>query len=116
MEVTNRGRICRISHKGDRDRYPIAGCDRDQYPISGSGRALQLIWGVIRSWKVGVAGRKQRSRTLSKPKIATTPISKYFDPDQTPAIVVYASKWAVSAALLQKHEKVYWPVTVQAVR
>ena len=26
-------------------------------------------------------------------------------------IVVYASKWAVSAALLQKHEEVYWPVT-----
>ena len=25
-------------------------------------------------------------------------------------IVVYARKWAVSAALLQKHEGVYWPV------
>ena len=25
-------------------------------------------------------------------------------------IVVYASKWAVSAALLQKHEGVYWPI------
>ena len=26
-------------------------------------------------------------------------------------IVVYASKWAVLAALLQKHEGLYWPVT-----
>ena len=26
-------------------------------------------------------------------------------------IVVYASKWAVSAALLQEHDGVYWPVT-----
>ena len=25
-------------------------------------------------------------------------------------IVVYASKWAVSAALLQEHEGVYWPI------
>ena len=24
--------------------------------------------------------------------------------------VVYASKWAVSAALLQEHDGVYWPV------
>ena len=26
-------------------------------------------------------------------------------------IVVYASKWVVSAALLQEHDGVYWPVT-----
>ena len=25
--------------------------------------------------------------------------------------MVYASKWAVSAALLQKHEGVYWSIT-----
>ena len=25
--------------------------------------------------------------------------------------MLYASKWAVSAALLQKYEEVYWPVT-----
>ena len=48
--------------------------------------------------------------TSLKTKIATTPILKHFDPDRPPAIVVYASKWAVSAALLQEHDDVYWPV------
>ena len=35
--------------------------------------------------------------TMLKAKIATTPILKHFDPDRIPVIVVYASKWAVSA-------------------
>ena len=49
--------------------------------------------------------------TLLKAKIASTSILKHFNPDRPPVIVVYASKWAVSAALLQEHEGVYWPVT-----
>ena len=49
--------------------------------------------------------------TLLKAKIATTPILKHFDPDRLPVIVVYASKWAVSASLLQEYDGVYWPVT-----
>ena len=49
--------------------------------------------------------------TLLKAKIATTPILKHFNPDRLPVIVVYASKWAVSAALLQEYDGVYWPVT-----
>ena len=49
--------------------------------------------------------------TLLKEKIATASILKHFDPDWPPVIVVYASKWAVSAALLQEYDGVYWPVT-----
>ena len=49
--------------------------------------------------------------TMLKAKIAQTPILKHFGPDRTPVIVVYASKWAVSAALLQNYDGVYWPVT-----
>jgi hypothetical protein len=49
--------------------------------------------------------------TMLKAKIVSTPILKHFDPDRTPVIVVYASQWAVSAALVQEHEGVYWPVT-----
>ena len=49
--------------------------------------------------------------TMLKDKIAKTPILKHFDPDRIPVIVVYASKWAVSAAFLQEHDGVYWPVT-----
>ena len=48
---------------------------------------------------------------MLKSKIATNPILKHFDPDRIPVIVVYASKWAVSASLLQKYDGVYWPVT-----
>ena len=49
--------------------------------------------------------------TRLKAKIAATPILKHFDPDRPLVIVVYASKWAVSAALLQEHDSIYWPVT-----
>ena len=49
--------------------------------------------------------------TLLKAKIANTPILRHFDPDRPPVIVVYASKWAVSAALLQEYDGIYWPVT-----
>uniref|UniRef100_A0AAV1TTL7 Reverse transcriptase domain-containing protein n=1 Tax=Peronospora matthiolae TaxID=2874970 RepID=A0AAV1TTL7_9STRA len=40
--------------------------------------------------------------TMLKAKIATAPMLKHFDPDRSPVIVVYASKWAVSAALIQE--------------
>ncbi|KAL4109211.1 hypothetical protein PRIC1_000914 [Phytophthora ramorum] len=49
--------------------------------------------------------------TMLKAKIVSTPILKHFDPDRTPVIVVYASQWAISAALVQEHDGVYWPVT-----
>ena len=35
------------------------------------------------------------------------PILKHFDPDRIPEIVVYASKWAVSASILQEYDGVY---------
>ena len=47
---------------------------------------------------------------MLKAKIATTPILKHFDTDRIPVIVVYASKWAVSASLLQEYDGVDWPV------
>uniref|UniRef100_A0AAV1V6Q6 Reverse transcriptase/retrotransposon-derived protein RNase H-like domain-containing protein n=1 Tax=Peronospora matthiolae TaxID=2874970 RepID=A0AAV1V6Q6_9STRA len=49
--------------------------------------------------------------TMLKAKIATAPMLKHFDPDRPPVIVVYASKWAVSAALIQEYDGVYHPVT-----
>ena len=51
------------------------------------------------------------SFTMLKEKIAKTPILKHFDPDRPPVIVVYASRWAVSTALLQEHDAIYWHVT-----
>ena len=48
--------------------------------------------------------------TMLKAKIATAPMLKHFDPDRPPVIVVYASKWAVSAALIQEYAGVYHPV------
>ncbi|GMF48476.1 unnamed protein product [Phytophthora fragariaefolia] len=42
--------------------------------------------------------------------IASTPILRHFDPDRAPVVVDYASKWAISASLMQEHGRVYWPV------
>ena len=47
---------------------------------------------------------------MLKAKIATTPILKHY-PYRLPVIVVYASKWAVLASLLQEYDGVHWPVT-----
>ena len=49
--------------------------------------------------------------TLLKAKIATTPILRHFDPDRVPVIIVYANRWAVSAAVVQDHDGTYQPVT-----
>ena len=50
---------------------------------------------------------KDRIAFMLKAKISSNPILKHFDPNRTPVIV----KWAVSAALLQEHDGVHWPVT-----
>ena len=76
----------------DRDQDKNAGGDQD----AGNGSR----------WKKAVI-----AFTLLKEKIAKTPILKHFDPDRAPVVVVYASKWAVSAALLQEYDGIYWPVT-----
>ena len=48
--------------------------------------------------------------TMLKAKIAQNPVLRLFYPDRRPVTVVYASKWAVSAALLQEVHGVNWPV------
>ncbi|POM78907.1 LOW QUALITY PROTEIN: Reverse transcriptase [Phytophthora palmivora] len=47
-----------------------------------------------------------------KEKIVATPTLRHFDPSQIPVIVLYANKWAISAALMQEYDGVYWPVTL----
>ncbi|POM65108.1 LOW QUALITY PROTEIN: Reverse transcriptase, partial [Phytophthora palmivora] len=49
--------------------------------------------------------------TTLKNKIVNAPIVQHFDVDRQPVVVVYASKWAISAALMQEHDGVYKPVT-----
>ncbi|POM57599.1 LOW QUALITY PROTEIN: Reverse transcriptase, partial [Phytophthora palmivora] len=46
-----------------------------------------------------------------KNRIVNPPILQHFDVDRQPVVVVYASKWAISAALMQEHDGVYKPVT-----
>ncbi|POM67692.1 Reverse transcriptase [Phytophthora palmivora] len=46
-----------------------------------------------------------------KYKIVNAPILQHIDVDRQPVVVVYASKWAISAALMQEHYGVYKPVT-----
>uniref|UniRef100_H3H554 Uncharacterized protein n=1 Tax=Phytophthora ramorum TaxID=164328 RepID=H3H554_PHYRM len=54
--------------------------------------------------------RAKTAFNLLKSKLVTTPILRHFDSDRQPVIVVYANKWAISAALVQEHEGTYWPV------
>ena len=51
---------------------------------------------------------------MLKDKIAKSPNFKEFDPDRPPVIMVYASKWAVSADFLQEHDGIYWPVVLRS--
>ncbi|OWZ15960.1 reverse transcriptase [Phytophthora megakarya] len=45
--------------------------------------------------------------TILKAKIVSAPILKHFDSDRPLVIVVYANKWAISAALMQEHDGVF---------
>ena len=110
MESSGRDRSCHIINNEDHDLYPISGDDLDLYLISGGDRVLFPIS------KGDQTGRSRREKakiafTFLKKKIATTPILKHFYPVRPPAIVYNASTWAVSAALLQKYEGLYWPIT-----
>ncbi|KAE8986765.1 hypothetical protein PR001_g19397 [Phytophthora rubi] len=55
--------------------------------------------------------RSMTAFTVLKDKLVRAPILRHFDPDRRPVLVLYASKWAISAALMQDHDGVYQPVT-----
>ncbi|KAE8969380.1 hypothetical protein PR001_g27514 [Phytophthora rubi] len=55
--------------------------------------------------------RAMTAFTVLKDKLVRAPILRHFDPDRRPVVVVYTSKWAISAALMQDHDGVYQPVT-----
>ena len=86
--------------KIDVDRYPLAGNDRDLCPKSGIDVDRYPIAGDDPNsegknrWEKAII-----SFTLLKAKTATAQILKHFDPDRPPVIVVYATKWAISADL-----------------
>ncbi|POM77313.1 Reverse transcriptase [Phytophthora palmivora] len=50
-----------------------------------------------------------------KKKIVTAPILQHFEVDRPPVVVVYASKWTISAALTQEHDGVYKPDVARLV-
>ncbi|OWY99587.1 reverse transcriptase [Phytophthora megakarya] len=52
-----------------------------------------------------------RSFNVLKTRIATTPILRHFDPDRKATVVVYASDWTISGALMQEYDQIYYPVT-----
>ncbi|OWZ06331.1 LOW QUALITY PROTEIN: reverse transcriptase [Phytophthora megakarya] len=55
--------------------------------------------------------RAHKAFIALKTKIATTPILRHFDETRTPAVIVYASDWAISASLMQEHDGIYHHVT-----
>ncbi|POM66539.1 Reverse transcriptase [Phytophthora palmivora] len=46
-----------------------------------------------------------------KSKITSTPILRHFDADREAVAIVYASDWAISAALAQEYDQIYYPIT-----
>ncbi|OWZ02954.1 reverse transcriptase [Phytophthora megakarya] len=52
-----------------------------------------------------------RSFNVLKTRIVSTPILRHFDPDRKATVVVYASDWAISGALMQEYAQIYHPVT-----
>ena len=81
--------------RGDPNLNGVAGGDPAFSGVTGGDLKLtdRIRW-----------EKEMISFIMLKDKIAKTPILKHFDPDRPPVIVVYASKWAVSAALLQEHD------------
>ncbi|OWZ09980.1 LOW QUALITY PROTEIN: reverse transcriptase [Phytophthora megakarya] len=55
--------------------------------------------------------RAKNAFTMLKAKSIATTVLKHFDPERIPVILLYANKWAISAALMQEHEGVYHPGT-----
>ncbi|GMG17471.1 unnamed protein product [Phytophthora fragariaefolia] len=55
--------------------------------------------------------RATKAFVTLKDKIVNAPILTHFDPDKRPLVILYASKWAISAALVQEYDGVYQPVT-----
>ncbi|POM63765.1 Reverse transcriptase [Phytophthora palmivora] len=55
--------------------------------------------------------RARRAFETLKLKIASTPILRHFDMDREAVVIVYASDWAISAALVQAYDQIYYPIT-----
>ena len=93
------------------DRKYQGDSDPDHIGVAGNDPASSCVTGGdLTSTDRSRWEKAMISFTMLKDKIAKTPMLKHFDPDRHPVIVVYASKWAVSAALLQEHDGTYWPV------
>ncbi|GMF42371.1 unnamed protein product [Phytophthora fragariaefolia] len=54
--------------------------------------------------------RANKAFVVLKSKIVNAPFLTHFDPDKRPVVILYASKWAISAALVKEHDGVYKPV------
>ncbi|POM79684.1 LOW QUALITY PROTEIN: Reverse transcriptase, partial [Phytophthora palmivora] len=55
--------------------------------------------------------RAHRAFETLKSKIASTPILRHFDVDREAVVIVYASDWTISAALVQEYDQIYYPIT-----
>uniref|UniRef100_H3H490 Uncharacterized protein n=1 Tax=Phytophthora ramorum TaxID=164328 RepID=H3H490_PHYRM len=82
--------------------------EADFHEIARQDRSIpseQVAGGVVtRAEDADRWARAKIAFTMLKAKIVSTPVLKHFDPDRTPVIVVYASQWAISAALVQEHD------------
>ena len=90
---------------GDTTFSSVAGGDPNRNSVTGGDPTFSSVVGgdptcTDRSrWEKAMI-----SLFMLKDNIAKTLILKHVDPDRPPVIVVYARKWAVSAAFLQEHD------------
>ncbi|POM69566.1 LOW QUALITY PROTEIN: Reverse transcriptase [Phytophthora palmivora] len=72
------------------------------------------VWIQIKQEELGgdkVDPRWIRAYRTLKSKIASTPILRRFDVDREAMVIVYVRDWAISAALVQEYDQIYYPIT-----
>ncbi|POM76964.1 Reverse transcriptase [Phytophthora palmivora] len=98
----------KVDYLGHRVLYELR--EADSYEIARKIKSTGDDEGVVAE-EDGRWTEARTAFTILKNKIVTAPILQHFDVDRQPVVVVYASKWAISAALMQEHDGIYKPVT-----
>ncbi|OWY92941.1 reverse transcriptase [Phytophthora megakarya] len=110
----------KVSHNGlEANPKDLSALTDLEFP--GSLRAMQSFLGSLNYYSRFIEDyaiydldprwiHAHRSFKVLNEKIAKTPILRHFDPNQQAVVVVYASEWAISGALMQEHDQIYYPV------
>ncbi|POM63176.1 reverse transcriptase, partial [Phytophthora palmivora] len=100
----------RIQIKRSMEHKKLDQLDLKEDP--GSDLTLKPMERILNGDKVDPRWiQAHRAFETLKSKIASTPILRHFDTDREAVVIVYASDWAISAALVQEYDQIYYPIT-----